>query len=92
MPKNIPSENSIKFNSFLNPIQMLTCRDIYWHIINLEGHIPTCIQKWHNNYLEFNNAKGKLWINIFRMPFKIVIHTKLFNIEYYTEFYLVTHG
>ncbi len=61
---------------------MVTCRDIYWHIINLEGHIHACIQKCPNNYPEFNNGVGKIWINIFKMPFKIVRDTKIQTFQY----------
>ncbi len=47
LPQNIPIENCIQVQNTLKSLNKTTCKDMYWHILNLENYKykPTCIKK-----------------------------------------------
>jgi hypothetical protein len=47
----------IKINKNYIPITKTKCKDVYWHLINLNTDIPNCITKWHTIY---NKLKYKI--------------------------------
>ena len=64
------------------PINEVTCKDLYWHIINKDKHIPNTIKKWTSTYPNFNNADTSVWPRIFKLPFKTVRNTKIQTFQY----------
>ncbi len=50
MPKNIPSGNIIKTNNNMKAIEKVTCKEFYWHLINIDVHNPSSVKKWSSQY------------------------------------------
>ncbi len=44
MPKNIPSGNIIKINNKMKAIEKVTCKEFYWHLINIDVHNPSSVK------------------------------------------------
>ncbi len=65
MPKNIPSGNTIKINNTIKTIETVTCKELYWHLMNTDPHTPIAVQKWSSHYPTFNEACTNLWPRIF---------------------------
>ncbi len=82
--QNIPIENCIQVQNTLKSLNKTTCKDMYWHILNLENYNykPTCIKKWTKLYPDFSTAHKSIWIRIFKLPFKTVRDTKLQTFQY----------
>ena len=84
---NLPLPNSqtdllLQINDIYKPIQLISCKDFYWHLINKLKHIPTSLQKWHNIYNELSEKPDNKWIEIFKMNFNISRDTKLQSFQY----------
>ncbi len=52
--------------------------------------VPSCIEKWSENYLGFHTAQKNLWSNIFIQPFSITRETKLQTFQYKLIHLLIT--
>ncbi len=60
LPQNIPMENCIQVQNTLKSLNKTTCKDIYWHILNLENYNydPACITKSTKLYTNFVKVHG----------------------------------
>jgi len=76
-PKNTRRGNNITVNNKYIPINEVTSKDLYWHIINKEKHI-----KWSFTYPNFTKADTSVWPRIFNLPFKTVRNTKIQTFQY----------
>ncbi len=45
MPKIIPSGNIIKINNKMNAIEKVTCKELYWHLINIDVQNISSVKK-----------------------------------------------
>jgi hypothetical protein len=79
-PKNY--ELNIKINNKTRILNTASSKDFYWHIINLNHHTPTCIQKWAETYKSLDKTYNQEWKNIFNLTFKICRETKLQSFQY----------
>ncbi len=82
MPINIIRGNTINVNTKYNTLDKITCKDYYWHIINIKTHTPTSISKCTVLYQDFNSAESNVWNRIFRLPFKRVRDTKIHTFHF----------
>ena len=82
MPKNMIRGNTITVNKKYTTLESLTCKDFYWHIINVTKHIPTSISKWTAHYQGFRSAESSVWPRIFKIPFKTVRDTKIQTFQF----------
>ncbi len=82
MPKNILSANMIKINNKIKTLEKVSCKNLYWHLLNTDPHTPTALQKWSINYPIFKEASANVWHRIFKLPFKTVRDTKIQTFQY----------
>ncbi len=80
--KNLPIDNIVKINNNVKTIAIITCKNIYWHIINLEKHTPISTKKWTEQYPNVNNVEPHKWKRIFKMSFITVRGTKIQTFQY----------
>ena len=64
------------------PMSILKCKDFYWYLININKHIPTSVQKWHNIYKNLNSSIDNKWNEIYKLNFSIARDTKLQSFQY----------
>ncbi len=82
IPKNIPAEKTILINNKIVTLDKVTCKDFYWHLINLQKHKPNNIKKWCDQFQNFENASEKTWPRIFKLPFSTLRNTKIQTFQY----------
>ncbi len=82
MPKNIPSGNIIKINNKMKAIEKVTCKEFYWHLINIDVHNSSSVRIWSSQYLIFVEASTNVWPRIFKLPFITVRDTKIQTFQY----------
>ncbi len=70
MPKHIIRGNTINVNKQYKTLDTITCKDDYWHIINMKKHTPTSLSKWTALYQDFKSAECNVWKIIFRLHLK----------------------
>ncbi len=79
---NTGSTLKISCNNVLKPINKLTCKEIYWHIINKSNHKPPSKEKWHQLFPLMKEDAENLWPQIYKLPFTITRETKLQSFQY----------
>ncbi len=82
MQKKLLTVNIIAINKTKTIIEKTTCKDFYWHITNTEKHKPASVHKWIKHFPKFHNAESKVWIRIFKLPFKTVHDTKIQTFQF----------
>ncbi len=82
MPKNIPSGNIIKINNKMKAIEKITCKEFYQHLINIDVHNSSSVNKWSSQYPIFIGASTNVWPRIFKLPFISVRDTKIQTFQY----------
>ncbi len=83
MLKNIPFGNIITINNTLiKIIENVTCKEFYWHLMNIDPHTPMAVQHGLVIYPMFNEASTNVWPRIFNLPFKTVRDTKIQTFQY----------
>ncbi len=70
MPKNIQSGNTITINNTIKTIETVTCKEIYWYLINTDPHSPIAVQKWSNHYPTYSETFTNVWPRIFKLHLK----------------------
>jgi len=73
---NIENKNNqtlkIHINNQYKNIQFVKCKEFYWHLININIHIPTSKQKWAKIYSSLKDPEENVWKNIYDMHFKTI--------------------
>ncbi len=82
MPKNITSENIIKINNKMKAMEKVTCKELYWHLINIDVYNPSLVKKWSSQYPIFKEASTNVRPRIFKLPFITVRDTKIQTFQY----------
>ncbi len=67
------TQNRIHINITNIEIPKIKCKDLYWHLININFHKPKAISSWRNTYINFKNKDKCLWKIIFKMAFMATI-------------------
>lgn len=81
-PTNKTQGNLININKKYIDIKKVTCKDLYWHLINSYKHTPTSIKKWTDIFPKFTNVDFDIWSGIFKIPFKTLRDTKVQTFQY----------
>ncbi len=68
----------------------LNTKAIYNVLTGKRKRVPSCIEKWSEDYPGFHTAQTNLWSNIFRQPFIITRETKLQTFQYKLIYLLIT--
>ncbi len=79
--KPLPTLN-IRCNQITKPLNKLSCKEIYWHMINKDNHIPASKSKWHQLFPLLSKDADNLWPEIYKLPFIITRETKLQSFQY----------
>ncbi len=82
MLKNILSGNIIKINNTFKTIENVTCKELYWHLINTDPPTPMALQQWYFRYPTSNEVSVNIWSQIFKLSFKTVRDTKIHIFQY----------
>ena len=78
----INTQLCIRINSNLKPLTSTSCKDFYWHILNITAHVPTCIKKWQEIYPLLSITINIEWKKIFNCAFYISRDTKIQTLQY----------
>ncbi len=76
MPKNIPSGNIIKINNKMKAIEKVTCKELYWRLINIDVHNQSSVKIWSSQYPIFKETSTNVWPRIFKLPFIYIYNCK----------------
>ncbi len=82
IPKSIPAENTILINNKSVTLDKVTCKDFYWHLINLQKHKPNNIKRWCELFQHFEDDSAKTWPWIFKLPFSTRRNNKIQTFQY----------
>ena len=59
-------------------------------LVKRKSRVPSCVEKWSEDYPEFKNAPDSIWPDIFKIPFSITRETKLQSFQYQIIHRLIT--
>ncbi len=69
--------NHLKMEKDLT-IEKVKCKDFYWHLINIQTHMPNNIYKWCEIYPDLKKTPdSKTWPRIFKLPFNLIRETNI---------------
>ncbi len=81
-PKSQNSQILVNINGSIKPIIKIKCKDIYWHLINNDKHIPSAVRKWPEIFPLFKTASDEVWTRIWELPFQTTRETKIPSFQY----------
>ncbi len=83
---NSSTENTVTLKICINnqykDIQKTKCKDFYCHVINSRNHNTRSKLTWSKTFKNLPNPEESTWKNIYNIPFKTVIETKIQTIQY----------
>jgi exonuclease III len=74
--------NTIHCNNKSINIKKITCKELYWHIINTETHQPNSKKVWSRIFPKLEQIDENIWHRIFHNAFQNCKETRLQSFQY----------
>ncbi len=79
---SVDNQVQVKCDKNYQQISKMKCKDLYWHLLNKDMHIPAAKHKWSETFSLLAQSTDEIWSRIFNMPFEIIRETKLQSFQY----------